>query len=232
MKLAVMITVRDLVKEYKIKRREVYALNGVSLEIGRGERVAVMGMSGSGKSTLMHLIGGLDKPTSGSILINNHNLEKMKDKELSAFRNQQVGFIFQDFNLISYLTVGENTMLPLWILGTASSQAEAKAEALLEQLGLADLAGRYPHQLSGGQKQRVAVARALITQPSIILADEPTANLDDKNAKIVLDLIRQIELGEDRAMMIVTHNHDIAKQFDRVIYLSDGKISRKSNFLV
>ncbi len=227
----ILIQTTDLVKQYKVKHREIFALNGISIEVKSGERVAVMGQSGSGKSTLMHMIGALDKPTSGAITVLGQELSKLNDKELSLFRNSKIGFIFQDFNLINYLSVADNITLPLRILGKSSSEAAEKANALLDKLGMADLSDRYPHQLSGGQKQRAAVARALIVDPAIILADEPTANLDEQNSEVVLDLIRGIEVGEDKAMVIVTHNHDIAQQFDRIIYLSDGKVTTRSNLI-
>lgn len=226
-----LVQTNNLVKEYNVKKREVFALNGVSISVNSGERVAVMGQSGSGKSTLMHMIGALDKPTSGSVTVLGRELSTLNDKELSSFRNEKVGFIFQDFNLINYLTVMDNVTLPLRMLGKSREEAVQKANQLLEKLGLADLADRYPHQLSGGQKQRVAVARALVTDPTIILADEPTANLDEQNSKIVLDLIRNIEVGENKAMVIVTHNREIAESFDRIIYLSDGKVTTKENML-
>lgn len=226
---AALIQTSHLVKKYKVKGREVFALNGVDIAIQGGERVAVMGQSGSGKSTLLHLVGGLDKPTEGSVVVNGQDLQKLSDHRLSDFRNRQVGFIFQDFNLISYLSVLDNASLPLRMMGTKKSETTIKCRGLLEKLGLGELADRFPHQLSGGQKQRVAIARALAIEPAIILADEPTANLDEANSSTVLDLIGNIEVGSDKALMIVTHNHDVAKRFDRIIYLSDGKISTPQN---
>ena len=224
-----LIQINDLVKRYKVKGREIFALNGVSLEVKGGERVAVMGQSGSGKSTLLQLTGGLDKPTSGSVVVNGRDLQKLNDGQLSHFRNSSVGFIFQDFNLISYLNALDNVSLPLRMQGAAAKLAKQKSAELLQKLGLGDLGDRLPHQLSGGQKQRVAIARAMVAEPTIILADEPTANLDETNSNTVLDLIGSIEVGADKALVIVTHNHDVAQRFDRIIYLSDGKISTPQN---
>ena len=214
----------DISKTYGEGEAAVEALRSVSLDVGAGEFVAVMGPSGSGKSTLMHLLAGLDKPTAGSVYIEGDDVTKMKDKELTMLRRQRVGFIFQAFNLIPQLTAEENIVLPLTL---ARQKANGNLASLLDQVGLADRRSHKPTELSGGQQQRVAVARALITEPAVVFADEPTGNLDSKSSDDILSLLRRAADERNQTTVMVTHDAHAAGYADRVVFLADGEIVRE-----
>lgn len=221
-----MITIeaKNLVKIYKMGEMEVKALNGINLQIEEGEFVAITGTSGSGKSTLMHLIGCLDIPTSGDFLIDGKNIVKMTKNELAKIRNAKIGFVFQKFYLLSDLDAIDNVALPMLYAGQPESVARKKAEEILEMVELQNRGHHYPYQLSGGQQQRVAIARALINDPSLILADEPTGNLDTTTGNSILDLFTKLNNEKKVTVVIVTHEPDIAKRTKRIIELLDGKI--------
>ena len=200
------------------------ALDHLNLKVEAGEFVAVMGPSGCGKSTLLHLLGGLDRPSEGSVVIDNHNLADLKDKEISELRRRKIGFVFQFYNLIPVLTATENAALPLLLDGVKSAQAKAKATDWLEKVSLAERGSHRPDQLSGGQQQRVAIARALVSDPDLILADEPTGNLDSRAGDEIAGLLSQVSEKWGRAIIMVTHDPRIAAYADRIIFLKDGKI--------
>lgn len=217
------ISVRNLVKTYYMGANVVNALQGVNLEISKNEYVALMGPSGSGKSTLMNLIGCLDTPTSGDYILNGSNVSTMDDGELAGVRNKEIGFIFQTFNLLPRLTALDNVALPLVYAGMSKVDRTEKAKHVLESVGLGDRMHHKPNELSGGQRQRVAVARALVNDPSIILADEPTGNLDSKTSYEIIGLFEEIHaLGN--TIVLVTHEPDIAEFAHRIVRMRDGKI--------
>lgn len=220
----VIISVKDLVKTYKVHRQKVEALRGVSLDIHEGEFVALTGASGSGKSTLLQLIGGLDQPTTGSITVADTDIRRLRDKKLSEFRNTTIGFVFQFFYLQPFLQLSTNTEVPGMFRHTPRKVRGAEAEKLLERVGLSEYAKRLPKELSGGQIQRAAIARALLNQPKILLADEPTGNLDKTNSGEIIKLFHTIRKELGTTIVIVTHNPEIALQADREIQLSDGAI--------
>jgi putative ABC transport system ATP-binding protein len=219
-----LISAVNLTKVYGSGDTAVTALNNVSLEINPGELVAVMGPSGCGKSTLLHLLGGLDRPTSGSVIIDGHNLADLSDGKLTELRRHKLGFIFQFFNLIPVLNAVENAALPMTLDGMRQSEAKERAIEWLNRFGLSDRLDHRPDQLSGGQQQRVAVARALVADPALILADEPTGNLDTRASEEIAALLRQIANEWQRAVVIVTHDPRIAAHADRIIFLKDGII--------
>src|SRR3954452_4836283 len=214
----------DITKFYGEDEASVGALCTVSIDVAPGEFLAVMGPSGSGKSTLMHLLAGLDRPSEGEVFIAGESVTKMKDKELTMLRRQRVGFIFQAFNLIPQLTAEENIVLPLTL---GRQKANGNLEALLDQVGLTDRRTHKPTELSGGQQQRVAVARALITEPAVVFADEPTGNLDSKSSDDILSLLRRAADERNQTTVMVTHDPHAASYADRVVYLNDGKIVRE-----
>jgi putative ABC transport system ATP-binding protein len=214
----------NITKNYGEGEASVRALCTVSMEVGYGEFVAVMGPSGSGKSTLMHLLAGLDRPSEGNVYIEGENVTTMKDKELTMLRRQRVGFIFQAFNLIPQLTAEENIVLPLTL---AREKANGNLETMLDQVGLTDRRTHKPTELSGGQQQRVAVARALITEPAVVFADEPTGNLDSKASDDILSLLRRSADERNQTTVMVTHDAHAASYADRVVFLADGKIVRE-----
>lgn len=220
----VVIELQDVSKTYKIHRQKVSALRGVSLEIREGEFVALTGASGSGKSTLLQLIGGLDQPTSGNITVDGTNIQRLRDKKLSEFRNQTIGFVFQFFYLQPFLNLQTNTEVPGMFSRSPRATRTAHAQQLLDRVGLGDYAKRLPKELSGGQIQRAAIARALLNNPKILLADEPTGNLDKTNSKEIIDLFQTIRKELGTTVVIVTHNPEIAAEADREIQLSDGAI--------
>ena len=201
----------------------VYVLKGIDLEIKKGEYVALMGPSGSGKSTLMNLLGCLDTPTSGNYILNGKDVSKMKDDELAEIRNKEIGFVFQTFNLLPRTTALDNVALPMIYAGYSKSERVARATDVLQQVNLADRMDHQPNQLSGGQRQRVAIARALVNKPSIILADEPTGNLDSKTSVEIMKLFGDIH-AQGNTVILVTHEEDIAAYAHRVIRLRDGLI--------
>ncbi len=221
-----MITLKNIWKEYPIDGEELFvALRDVSVTIERGEFSSLIGPSGSGKSTLMHLIGLLDKPTRGDILIEGKNILEYNDDEISSLRNEFVGFVFQQFNLINKLTVLENILLPTtYTRKKLSYNPTQKAMEIMERFGIASKAKSYPNRISGGQQQRVAIARALIMSPSLILADEPTGNLDTKTGKEIMKLLAQLNREDTITVLIVTHEKDIAAQTKRKIEIVDGRI--------
>ena len=217
------IEIIDLFKIYQLGEIEVRALNGVSLSIERGDFVAVMGSSGSGKSTLMNLLGCLDRPTSGRYLLQGVDVASLAEAELALVRSRRIGFIFQNFNLLSRTSALENVELPLFY-SALDHAGEDRAAKLLETLGLKGREQNHPNQLSGGQQQRVAIARALINQPAILLADEPTGNLDSKNSVEIMEIIRRLNRDDRITVIVVTHEPDIAQYGDRIIAFKDGHI--------
>lgn len=219
-----MVVIKHLTKVYETGSVPVEAIRNINLTIEEGEFVAVMGPSGCGKSTLLHMVGGLDKPTSGNIYIDGIDLSALSDHQLTELRRRKIGFIFQYYNLIPVLDAVDNTALPLILDGVAPSVAKKKAVEWLEKLGLKERLHNRPDQLSGGQQQRVAIARALATEPAIILADEPTGNLDSKTGDEVIALIRQITRVWGRTVLMVTHDSRMAAYADRIIFLKDGNI--------
>ncbi len=217
------INIRGLVKNYKIGTIVVHALRSVSVDIKKNEYVAIMGPSGSGKSTLMNIIGCLDTPTSGQYVLNSTDVSKLEDNQLAEIRNKEIGFVFQTFNLLPRYTAFENVMLPLVYAGKSKTERTARAEEVIEQVGLSDRSHHKPNELSGGQRQRVAVARALVNNPSIILADEPTGNLDSKTSVDIMNLFDDIH-RKGNTIIVVTHEEDIARHAHRIIRLRDGEI--------
>jgi putative ABC transport system ATP-binding protein len=217
------IVFRDIVKDYQIGSVVVNALNSVSLTIYRNEYVAIMGPSGSGKSTLMNIVGCLDTPTSGSYLLNGHNVSQLEDDKLAEIRNKEIGFVFQTFNLLPRYTALENVVLPLIYSGIPKQERVKRANEVMESVGLSDRVQHKPNELSGGQRQRVAVARALVNNPSIILADEPTGNLDSRTSIDIMNLLREIH-ENGNTIVLVTHEEDIARYAQRIVRLRDGKI--------
>lgn len=217
----------DLWKVYRVGPIEYVALRGVTLTIPRGEFTAVVGPSGSGKTTFLNLLGALDRPTRGEVLLDGVPLSRLKDNELAALRNRKVGFVFQSFNLVPYLTASENVQLPMLAANIPPGRRREKADALLAQLGLGDKLDKKPNQLSGGEQQRVAIARALVNDPTLILADEPTGNIDSVSAHAVTSLLRDITKQRGVTTVMVTHNMEITKYCDRVVYLRDGAIERE-----
>lgn len=220
----VVLQARQLTKTYIMGNNEVTALKGVDLSIEQGEFVAITGSSGSGKSTLMHLLGCLDVPTTGSYILDGVDVSMATRDELALIRNKKIGFVFQKFHLLSDLTALDNVALPALYAGDSEAKAREKAATLLDLVGLSNRMDHYPYQMSGGQQQRVAIARSLINDPRIILADEPTGNLDTATSGIILALFRQLNHDQHITIIIVTHEPDIAAQTKRVVELIDGKI--------
>ena len=216
------LNVKDLSKKYKTGDNEFYALKDVSFSVNKGEFVVIIGKSGSGKSTLLHLMAGLDKPSDGRVMINNQDIYDFSDKELTIFRRKYIGFVYQFYNLIPVLNVKENILLPALLDGRKVS--DKRFLDLIKSLGLMGKETMFPNDLSGGQQQRVAIGRALINRPKIILADEPTGNLDSKNSKYVVKLLRFYNKRFKQTIVMVTHDLSLAKGADRVITMSDGKI--------
>ena len=218
-----LIEVRNVYKIYNPGENEVHALDGISVTIDRGEFVAIVGHSGSGKSTFMNMLGCLDSPTSGDYFLNGVNVAGMTDDELSDIRNQQIGFIFQGFNLIPSLTAQENVELPLIYRGIPKAEREALSREALAQVGMGERMTHKPSELSGGQQQRVAIARAIAARPPIIMADEPTGNLDTKSGEDVMRILHELNAG-GRTIVLITHDNDIARQATRAIRIIDGKV--------
>ncbi|HEY6003538.1 MAG TPA: ABC transporter ATP-binding protein [Anaeromyxobacter sp.] len=223
MDAAPLIQLEGVTKTYAMGDVEVHALRGVSLSIGRGEFTAIMGASGSGKSTLMNLLGCLDRPTAGRYLLDGRDVSRLPADDLAAIRNRTIGFVFQSFNLLSRTSALENVELPLVYAGLSNAERHARAAEALERVGLGDRTHHHPSQLSGGQQQRVAIARALVNRPRVLLADEPTGNLDSRTSEEVMALLQ--ELGRAGiTVVLVTHEPDIAEHASRVIVMRDGKI--------
>jgi putative ABC transport system ATP-binding protein len=218
------IQTENLTKIYGQGETAVAALHHLNLSVNAGEFVAIMGPSGCGKSTLLHLIGGLDRPTEGRVLLDGHELSKLDDTRLTEMRRRKIGFVFQFFNLIPVLTAVENAALPLILDGMKQSEARATATEWLKRVGLAGQLTHRPDQLSGGQQQRVAIARALVTEPALVMADEPTGNLDSRASDEIAALLRQVSDEWGRAVLMVTHDPRIAAYADRIIFLKDGTI--------
>jgi putative ABC transport system ATP-binding protein len=228
------ISVRDLVKTYHVGEVTVRALRGADLDVQAGEFVAVTGPSGSGKSTLMHILGCLDRPTSGTYVLDGHDVSKMSKDELAVIRNRKIGFVFQGFNLLSRTTALDNVELPLLYNGAAklkSSERHKRAMDALTSVGLAERFHHYPNQLSGGQQQRVAIARALVTQPAILLADEPTGNLDTRTSIEVMGIFQKLNRERGITIIVITHEMDIAEYGTRFIRFRDGKIQMDQKIL-
>lgn len=220
------IEIKDIKKVYGVGDIEVWALAGVSLTICEGEFVAVMGPSGSGKSTLMNILGGLDRPSSGSYILDGEDVSNLSRNDLAHIRNQKLGFIFQSYNLLPKMTALDNVMLPMMYQTdkkVGMSERKERAIAALESVGLADRYKHLPKELSGGQQQRVAIARALINEPVLIMADEPTGNLDTKSSYEIMDLLHKLH-EKGRTIVMVTHEPDIAQQMERIIHIRDGKL--------
>ncbi|MCG3212392.1 MAG: Lipoprotein-releasing system ATP-binding protein LolD [Anaerolineae bacterium] len=226
-KMTNILETNGLNKQYQMGEVEINALRGVDFSVRQGEFVAVMGPSGSGKSTLLHLMGGLDTPSDGEISLAGMRLTRLSDDEITVIRRRQVGFIFQFFNLLPTLTAAENLALPLLIDGKRQADYQARIEEMLRLVGLSDRKDHKPDQLSGGQQQRVAIARALVTQPAIVLADEPTGNLDSKSGSEILQLLRRTCDQQGQTIVMVTHDPRAAAYADRVVFLRDGQVVRE-----
>lgn len=219
-----MIEFNNVSRQYKLGNEIIKALDEVSLRIEDGAFVAVMGPSGSGKSTLLNLIGGLDRPNKGSVAVNGVDLHKLSDKKLAAYRNKTIGFVFQSFNLQPIYTALENVMLPLYFVKSNSQDKKQRSQKVLKLVGLEGKIKNNPNQLSGGEQQRVAIARALVNEPSILLADEPTGNLDSKNGKIIMQLIKELNKSGNITVVMVTHDEEMAKNADYILKIKDGKV--------
>lgn len=227
------IQVNNLIKKYRMGNEVVAVLNGIDLQIFPGEILSILGTSGSGKTTFLNLVSGLERPTKGKIRIDGHNLNKISEKNMSAFRRRYIGFVFQLYNLLPALTALENAMLPLILEGVAPREREKKGRVLLQQMGLGERLQHKPAELSGGQRQRVSIARALINNPRIIFADEPTGNLDSKTATEILELLTSTVRAQNQTMLMVTHDARVAGYADRIIEMVDGTIihNEKKNTL-
>lgn len=219
-----LISVRDVTKSYRIGKRKVNALNGVSLDVYQGEFLVLSGESGSGKSTLMQLMGGLDKPTTGEIIVDGVNINQLKDAKLAEFRNKTVGFVFQFFFLQPFLRLNKNIEVPAMFANSKRKDRLKRVEELIEEVGLSQRAVHYPKELSGGQLQRAAISRALLNNPKILLADEPTGNLDSANSKEIIGLFEYIRKEMGMTIVVVTHDPEIAARADRVVRISDGMV--------
>ena len=221
--MTTLIRLEDVHKIYKLDEVEIPAINGISITINKGDFVAMMGPSGSGKSTAMNLVGCLDTPTKGEIFLDKYNISHLSESDLAQIRGKKIGFIFQTFNLISSLTALENVALPITFQGVSRTEKTEHAKKLLNLVGLGDRMNHLPGELSGGQKQRVAIARALINDPEIILADEPTGNLDTKTGDEIMNLLKTLN-KQGKTIILVTHNPDLSKLANKVIHIKDGKL--------
>ncbi len=215
-----MLSAKNISKSYG----DLQVLKDVSINIGKGEIVSIVGSSGAGKSTLLHILGTLDKHDKGEVILQNQQVEKLTGNALSKFRNKHIGFIFQFHHLLPEFSALENVCIPGWIAKTKKAEVESRAKEILDQLGLGERINHKPHELSGGEQQRVAVARALINKPDIIMADEPTGNLDSTNGRELHQLFMQLRDQYNQTFLIVTHNEELAKMSDRIVHMKDGKI--------
>lgn len=220
-----MIELAGITKTYELGGEKIYALNSVNLKIDKGDFIAIVGPSGSGKSTLANIVGGLDRPDSGEVLVDGADITKVHDNDLSRYRNQKIGFIFQSFNLQPTLTALENVMIPLIFAQVGTAERKQRAEECLKAVGLSDRLKHRPNQLSGGQRQRVCIARALATNPEIIIADEPTGNLDSKKGQEIVDLLKALNKQAGITLIIITHDQSVAKEAKKIITIKDGKLS-------
>ncbi len=223
------LVIENVTKQFRQGDRKVAALAGISLEVAQGKFLAIMGASGSGKSTLLHLMAGLATADTGRVLVNGTNLTDMNDNQLTLFRRRNIGLVFQSFNLIPTLSAEENIMLPLMLEGRNGDSGSAKVEELLESLGLASRRGHRPDAMSGGEQQRVAIGRALVTDPAVILADEPTGNLDSANSRAVCELLRDLCAVHSKTIVMVTHEPTVAAYAQEVAVLKDGKLVERFN---
>ncbi|WP_135536785.1 ABC transporter ATP-binding protein [Halostella pelagica] len=218
------VTLGDVRKTYRVGE-PVHALDGVDLTLDRGSYTAVMGPSGSGKSTLMNLVGCLDTPTEGTVTVDGTDVTELSDRDRTSLRGDEIGFVFQTFNLMPKLTARENVALPLIFQGVPGSRRTERADEILERVGLGDRGDHRPNELSGGQRQRVAIARALVTDPTLVLADEPTGNLDTETGAIIMDLFDEVRAAGN-TVLVVTHERHIAERADRIVHLLDGRVER------
>jgi len=218
------IKAESISKQYQMGNTAVQALSGIDINVEAGEFVSIMGPSGSGKSTLLHILGGIDHPTTGDVILGDKHYSQLSDKELTLIRRRRIGFVFQFFNLLPIMTAAENISLPLLIDGESRSKCWAKADDMLKLVGLMDRRDHKPEQLSGGEQQRIAIARALVTQPDIVLADEPTGNLDSKTGEEIVKLLRQASTEIGQTIVMVTHDNHASSYADRIIFLKDGRV--------
>ena len=219
------IIISGLIKRYYVgKPNELQILNSIDLKIRHGEFVSIVGVSGSGKSTLMNLIGALDRPTEGKYYLDGHDIGRLSDNELSAIRNRKIGFVFQTFNLVPRNSALKNVELPMLYAGQPRSKRLQRAKELLELVGMGDRMHHLPNELSGGERQRVGIARAMANDPAIILADEPTGSLDSKTGRLVMDLFHKLHKEEDKTIVLITHNQELAEETERILTIFDGRI--------
>lgn len=218
------IVIKSITKNYKRGRKKAEVLRGVSLSVADGAFACIVGPSGSGKSTLLRIMGGLMKPTSGTVTVNDEDLYKKSDRKLSKYRNQTIGFVFQDYRLIPHYSVIENVKVPLKIAGISGREQTKRAKSILRSVGLADYEKSRVDELSGGQQQRVGIARAVVTEPKILIADEPTGNLDTKTGVEIIRILRAIQKSTGMTIIMVTHNPELAKTADQIIHLQDGQV--------
>ena len=225
------LKIENLSKSYSRGKRKVQALSGINMNVSRGEFVSIMGPSGSGKTTLLNVLGCLDKPTEGRVLIDNVDLAELPEKELYKIRRSKIGFVFQTFNLLPYLNARENVEIPMECVGKSKSERSRRAKELLQTVNLSGREEHRPHRLSAGEQQRVAIARALANDPSIILADEPTGNLDSKNKQEIVKLLASLNINHGTTIIMVTHDSHAAAQSERILLLKDGKITKEKQGL-